>query len=88
VSHNRTRAWRRFQRVKAIVRAVRRLHSQGLLPEHYQERWRLQVRRAAVTPSPCSGPCCGNPRHWYTNREALTMQERRAALEPCWPASS
>lgn len=33
----------------------------------------------ATTPHRCSGPCCGNERHFSKGDERLTIQERRAA---------
>jgi len=33
------------------------------------------VGRLANTPKPCSGACCGNPRHHYKGKGKLTMQE-------------
>ncbi len=41
------------------------------------ERRRAVAKCRAENRSPCSGPCCGNPRKWFGD---LTMQEQRDKL--------
>ena len=36
---------------------------------------RARIVRAATTPHPCSGSCCGNPRRWWDGDARLTRQE-------------
>jgi len=67
----RNRNWRREQRASAIARARVRARLFNIASEEW-------VRRSAVTPHPCSGHCCGNPRRWFGE---ATMGERRAPSE-------
>jgi len=78
----RTRSWRRAQRERAIARARRKLRSQGWFTEPYT-RWtdaegEVYIRKAAVTPHPCSSYCCGNPRRWF---KQVTRQEQAALID-------
>lgn len=68
--HVRNRNWRRTQRASAIARARIRARLFNI----DSEKW---VHRSAVTPHPCSGSCCGNPRKWNGD---VTMEERRAPV--------
>lgn len=65
----RGKAWRRSQRAR-IRQRVRGyfICGRNLPPE--------RLGHYARTPTPCSGPCCGNPRRHFGK---VTMQERRAA---------
>ena len=71
---SRSRSYRRQQRQKALARAYAKA-ALFLIEGSGKEKW---VRRSAITPHPCSGHCCGNPRRHASGAEALTMQERRA----------
>lgn len=74
----RNRPWRRAQRERVIARTRRQMKSRGWFSEPYT-RWttrdaEVAIRKNAVTPHPCSGFCCGNPRKWFGD---LTLQEER-----------
>lgn len=41
------------------------------------------IRKNAVTPHPCSGYCCGNPRKWFgeaTRQEVIASMRHREQL--------
>ena len=65
----RSLAFRRYERVRAIVKA--RAAYPGL-PDKLQ-------RRLAKNRKPCSCWACGNPRRRRKGADRKTMQERRAA---------
>jgi len=78
----RNRSWRRAQRERVIAKARRRLKSQGWFTDPFT-RWleadgEVAIRKNAVTPHPCSGACCGNPRKWFgeeTHQEVLSRMK-------------
>lgn len=47
---------------------------------HYREISRGDIGRAGTTRVPCSCFMCGNPRHNFKGKDALTMQERKVAM--------
>lgn len=57
----RDRSWRRARRALAIVEARERARLMGLR-SHDGFDVEMWIRKSAVTPQPCSGHCCGNPR--------------------------
>ena len=77
----RDRSWRRAQRERAIAHTRRWMKSQGWFTEPFT-RWsdsegETAIRKNAITPHPCSGYCCGNPRKWFGHE---TRQEQIARL--------
>lgn len=73
---NRTRAYRRYEREKAIARATKRAKDYHWRYSTNPEDYFIWVRRSATTPHPCSDHCCGNPRR-FGGKDRFTMQERR-----------
>ena len=47
---------------------------------HRHEISRRDIGRAGITRVPCSCFMCGNPRRNFKGDDALTIQERKAAL--------
>lgn len=71
----RNRSWRRAQRDRSIARAERR--ATALNWHGHEDDRTAWIRKAAVTPHPCSSYCCGNPRKWFGS---VTRQEQVADL--------
>jgi len=84
----RTRAWRRAQRSKRMVRALAVMSGRGWLCGDYA-LWYAQ--RFCDNMKRCSCPGCGNPRRHFGQprvkrgmgfrSDTLTTQERRAAFD-------
>lgn len=71
----RDREWRRAQYERKIARVESWMDRNGWFSHDNPEQKVIRARRTAVTPSPCSCWCCGNPRKWFG---AATIQERVA----------
>lgn len=80
----RNRSWRRAQRERVIARTRRWMKDNGWFTEPFT-RWSDSeceevVRKNAITPHPCSGHCCGNPRKWFgqaTRQEVIADLKQR-----------
>lgn len=64
----RSRAWRRHQE-RRVKRRVACYYG------GYSRKHPRLLGRLAHARTPCSGPCCGNPRRWFN---VATLQEIRA----------
>lgn len=70
----RDRGWRRAQQERALLRVKSWMNRNGWFSHDSEEEKAARARRTAITPTPCSCWCCGNPRKWF---KSPTMQERR-----------
>lgn len=61
------------------MNAIRRHHRERLRKKRLK-RTAWPVERVGMyidTPTPCSGPCCGNPRKWFGH---TTLKEKKYSL--------
>ena len=74
----RTRSYRRWRMEQAKDRAVHLMRVHWCYRAH--DVTPCAIGKVARTRTPCSLWCCGNPRHWWKTKDALTVQERQALI--------